>query len=146
VNAGVPKLKNRRVPTGALVNPVFAVLLLFGAVPETAHAALPPAKSLITPDARGIEDPDPVVQRYLDAVDRGELVIFGQTLARSMLIPARVEYVYELSNRTTRIKVYSDLKEPLAVPDQPDCKVLGVSAVLEDGIITEIESHVWIKP
>lgn len=144
----VPGAGNRPSPSlpGALMKPVFAVFLLCGAAPETVQAALPVPKYLISPGTPGIDDPDYLVQRYLDAVDRGELKIFGQTLARSMIVPARVEYVYELSNRATRIKVYSNLKEPLPVPGQPDCRILGVSAVLEDGIITEIESHVWIKP
>ena len=92
-----------------------------------------------------VEDPDDLVQRYLEAVDRGELVIFGQTLGRSMIVPARVEYAYELSSRTTRIKVFSNLKEPLPVPGQSDCRILGVGAAMEDGHITEIESHIWMK-
>lgn len=63
-----------------------------------------------------------------------------------MIVPARVEYVYELSSRATRIRVHSNLKQPLPVPGRPDCQILSVSAVMEDGHITEIESHVWIKP
>ncbi|MBW8371509.1 MAG: hypothetical protein K0M66_11160 [Thiobacillus sp.] len=143
--ARIENLPLRSLP-GALMTPVFAVFVLWSAAPETVQAALPVPKHLISPGTPGIEDPDYLVQRYLDAVDRGELKIFGQTLARSMIVPARVEYVYELSSRTTRIKVHSNLKEPLPVPGQPDCRILGVGAVLEDGIITEIESHVWIKP
>jgi hypothetical protein len=134
-----------RVP-GALMKPVFAVFLLCGAAPDAVQAALPVPKHLISPDTPRIEDPDYLVQRYLDAVDRGELKLFGQTLARSMIVPARVEYVYELSSRATRIKVHSNLKQPLPVPGQPDCRTLRVSAVMEDGHITEIKAHVWIKP
>ena len=105
-----------------------------------------PPKHLSNLDRPEIEAPDPLVERYLEAVDRGELKLFGLTLARSMIVPAHIEYVYDLFSRTTRIKVYSNLKAPLPVPGQPDCKILGVGAVMEDGQITEIESHVWMKP
>lgn len=132
--------------SGALMKPVFAALLLCAATPHAVQAALPVPKHLISPDTPRIEDPDDLAQRYLDAVDRGELKLFGQPLAGSMIVPARVEYVYELSSRATRIRVHSNLKQPLPVPRQPDCQILSVSAVMEDGHITEIESHVWIKP
>src|SRR5690606_6063577 len=100
---------------------------------------------LITADTPSLEAPDTLVHRYLEAVDRGELQLFGHTLNRAMIVPVRVEYVYELSDRTTRVRIHSNLKAPLAVPGQPDCRVLAVSAVMEDGQITEIESHVWIE-
>ena len=128
------------------MKPIFAVLLLCAAAPAAVQASLPLPPPLINPDTPRIEDPDTLVDRYLQAVDRGELVIFGQTLVRAMIVPARVEYVYELFSRRTRIKVYSNLKQPLPVPDQPECRILGVGAVMEDGHITEIESHVWMKP
>jgi hypothetical protein len=62
-----------------------------------------------------------------------------------MLVPVRVEYVYEIRGRTTRVKVHSNLKTPLPVPGQPDCEITSVSAVLEDGQITETESHLRFK-
>ena len=135
-----------RKPSGAFVKPVLAGLLLCGAAPDAVQASVATAKHLINLDRPEIEAPDPLVERYLEAVDRGELTLFGLTLARAMIVPARVEYVYDLFSRTTRIKVYSNLKAPLPVPGQPDCQILGVSAVMEDGQITEIESHVWMKP
>lgn len=101
---------------------------------------------LLAPSKPKIEDPDNLVHAFLQAVDRGELRVFGRTLDRSMIIPVRVEYVYELSSRKTRVKVHSNLKEPIAVPDQQDCRVSSVSAVIEGGSIIEIESHVWIGP
>jgi len=128
------------------MKPVFAVLLLCAAAPGAVLASLPVPTHLISTDTPRIEDPDSLVHRYLQAVDRGELEIFGQTLDRSMIVPTRVEYVYELSSRATRIKVHSNLKQPLPVPGQPDCRILGVSAVMEDGHIIETESHVWMKP
>lgn len=89
-------------------------------------------------------EPREIVQVYLKAVERGELVVFDQTLDASMLIPVRVEYVYELNNPTPRVKVYAELKQPIAVPGQTDCRARGVSAVLDDaGSIVEVEIHVW---
>jgi len=127
------------------MKPFFAVLLLCAFVPATALASVPVPKRLIIPDTPRIEDPNMLVHRYLEAVDRGELYLFGQKIDRAMIVPARVEYIYELSDRAMRIKVYSNLIQPLAVPGQNDCQILGVSAVMEDGVITEIESHVWMK-
>lgn len=132
--------------SGGLMNAVFAVLLLCTTAPGAVQASVAVPRHLIAPDAPRIEDPDQLVHRYLQAVDRGELEIFGQKLDRSMIVPARVEYVYELSSQTTRIKVHSNLKTPLPVPGRSDCRILGVSAVMEEGMITEIESHVWMKP
>ena len=129
---------------GNLMKPVFAMLLLCAAAQDAVQASVVAPRHLISPGTPRIDDPDSLVQHFLQAVDRGELRIFGHTLDRSMIDPVRVEYVYELASRATRIKVYSNLKQPLPVP-QSDCRILGVSAQLEDGIITEIESHVWMK-
>lgn len=128
-----------------LLQAVFAVLLLSATAIESVRASVPVAKHLIDPGMPRIEDPGDLVDRFLQAVDRGELKVFGQTIDRPMLVPVRVEYVYELADRAMRIKVYSNLTAPLPVPGQDDCRILGVSAVMEDGSITEIESHVWMK-
>jgi hypothetical protein len=150
MNARAPRLANReplpwRKPGGGLMNACFALILLCAAGAESAEAALPVPRHLITADAPPLEAPDTLVQRYLEAVDRGELKLFGHTLSRAMIVPVRVEYAYELSERTTRIRIHANLKAPLPLPGQPDCRVLAVSAVMEDGQITEIESHVWIE-
>lgn len=90
------------------------------------------------------DEPHEIVRIYLKAVKRGELVVFEQTLDVSMLIPVRVEYVYELTNTVPRVKIYSELKPSIPVPGQTDCQVHGVSAVLDDaGNIVEVEIHVW---
>jgi|APFre7841882724_1041349.scaffolds.fasta_scaffold50850_3 hypothetical protein len=123
---------------------VFLAWLLCAFVSGAAQASVPVPDYPINPAALKIEDPDTVVQRYLAAVERGELEIFGLKIERSMLNPVRVEYVYDLSNRTTLIKVHSNLKQPLPVPGQRGCQILSVGAVMEDGHITEIESHVWL--
>jgi len=90
------------------------------------------------------DEPREIVRLYLKAVERGELVVFDQTLDASLLIPVRVEYVYELNNAIPRVKVYAEFKQPMSVPGQTDCQARGVSAVLDDaGSIVEIEIHVW---
>jgi hypothetical protein len=131
--------------SASLLQTVFAVLLLFSTAIESVRASVPVPKHLIDPGMPRIEDPGSLVDRFLQAVDRGELTVFGRTIDRPMLVPIRVEYVYELADRAMRIKIYSNLNTPLPVPGQDDCRILGVSAVMENGSITEIESHVWMK-
>lgn len=124
---------------------VFLALLLLGATASGGHAALKVPGHLIDPGRPRLDDPDALVRGFLEAVDRGELRVFGRTLDRTMITPERVEYVYELSSRTTRVRIHSNLAQPLSVPDHPDCEVRSVSAVLEDGSIVETESHVWTR-
>jgi hypothetical protein len=88
--------------------------------------------------------PHEVVEIFLRAVGRGELVVFDRKLNESMLIPVSVEYVYELTSATPRVKVYSKLKQPMPVPGQESCKLRGVSAILDaEGRIIETEAHIW---
>ena len=88
-------------------------------------------------------EPQEVVELYLKAVGRGELVVFDRMLNKSMLVPVSVEYVYELNSLTPRIKVYSKLKQPIPVPGQKDCELRAVSATLDaDGHIIATEAHI----
>jgi len=89
-------------------------------------------------------EPQEVVELYLKAVDRGELIVFGRTLNKSMLVPVSVEYVYELNNAIPKIKVYSKLKQSMPVPGQQGCKLRAFSATLDaDGHIIQAEAHIW---
>ena len=89
-------------------------------------------------------EPREIVEMYFQAVDRGELVVFDRKLNKSMLRPISVEYVYELKSDTPRIKVYSELKQPIPMPGQESCKLRGVSAILDAaGRIIETEAHIW---
>jgi hypothetical protein len=93
---------------------------------------------------RVVHEPDIVIERYLRAVDRGELVALGQVLDRSMLTPVSVEYVYRLDRGRPIVKVYSELRKPVPVPGQHGCTLRAVSAVLDSsGRIIEIEAHIW---
>lgn len=112
---------------------------------DVARAALPAPDSQFSPPPPHIVQPDIVVERFLQAVDRGELVVFGRVIDRSMILPLQVEYVYALPTRTTRVKVYAGLKEPLPVPGRRGCQVRALGSLLEDGRITEIESHIWME-
>lgn len=125
---------------------VFLAWLLCAFASSAVQASVAVPDYLINPAVPRIEDPDTVVQRYLAAVDRGELEILGMKIDRSMLTPVRVEYVYDLSHRTTRIKIDSNLKGPLPVTGQHDCQILSAGAEMEGGQIGEIESHVWLRP
>jgi hypothetical protein len=87
--------------------------------------------------------PYEVVKLFLKAVDRGELVVFGLTLDRAVLTPKRVEYVYELDSLNASVKIYSELTQPLSVPDLQQVKVYGVSAIMDsEGNITEVSAFV----
>jgi len=127
-----------------MMRSVFLVLFMLAALLDAGHAALN-VPGLIDPERPRFDDPDNLVHDYLKAVDRGELMVFGRRLDRAMIIPARVEYVYELSSRTTRIRIHSKLKEPMPVPNQPDCQVRSVTVEFEGGNIIETESHVWFR-
>jgi hypothetical protein len=90
------------------------------------------------------QEPHEIVEIYFLAVGRGELVVFGRKLSKSMLIPISVEYVYDLRSAMPRVKVYSKLKQPMPVPGQESCKLRGVSAILDgEGRIIETEAHIW---
>jgi hypothetical protein len=127
------------------MKPILIALFLFTITLDASHASVNVPGHLLDPGKPKIDDPDNLVHGFLSAVDRGELSIFGHRLERSMIIPVRVEYVYELSSRITRVKIYSNLKTLMAVPGRPDCQVRSVSAVMEGGKIIEIESHIWMK-
>ncbi len=89
-------------------------------------------------------EPREVIGIYLKAVSRGELMVLDRKLEQSMLIPVRVEYVYELDSAIPRIKVYSELKQPISAPGQEDCMIRGISAILDNnGRIIETEAHIW---
>lgn len=79
---------------------------------------------------------------FLDAVDRGQMKIFDDTLSREMLTPLRVEYVYTLQSPYPLVKVYAELNEPMPIPSMPDANIIGVSGVMDaTGNIIETTAH-----
>ncbi len=88
-------------------------------------------------------EPHEVIDMYFKAVSRGELIVFNQTLDKSMLKPVQVEYVYKLDSLIPIVKVYSELKQPMSVPAVESFRIHGVSAILDtDGRIIETKVHV----
>ena len=79
---------------------------------------------------------------FLDAVDRGQLILFEQSLSRDKVMPIRVEYVYTAEVPYPIVKVYSELKNPMPLPSMPDAKIVGVSSVMDSyGNIIETTAH-----
>jgi hypothetical protein len=88
-------------------------------------------------------DPNRVVAVFLKAVDKGELALFSIRIDRPMLEPERVEYVYTLDGRLPTIRVYSTIKTPVPLPDNPQLLMHGVTAVIDwRGQITEAVAHI----
>lgn len=87
-------------------------------------------------------DPLENLRLFKDAVERGELVVFQQRIAYSMITPKLVEYVYDLEQRVGEIRVFSLLVEPMAIPNMPGTKIHGLHSILSvDGRILETTAH-----
>jgi hypothetical protein len=87
-------------------------------------------------------EPHEIVDIYLKAVSRGELIVFDRKLDKSMITPVRVEYIYDINSTISSVTVYSELKQPIPAPE--NCSVRGVSATLDsDGHIIEVKAHIW---
>ena len=87
--------------------------------------------------------PFDVVKVFLAAVDRGEVEVFGHILKRAMLIPLRVEYLYELDTLDVSVKIFATLSHPIAVPQLQGMNIFAVSAILDSqGDVTEVSAHV----
>lgn len=90
-------------------------------------------------------EPHEVVDIFLKAVSRGELIVFDRKLDKSMITPVRVEHVYDINSAISSVIVYSELMQPMPVPIQENCSVRGVSATLDaGGHIIEVKAHIWI--
>lgn len=90
--------------------------------------------------------PEKIMLSYYTAVDRGDFVVFGIRLERSMLIPVHVNYIYPVTSPIPRIKVYSRLKKPLIIPEQGNNKFTAVCAVIDMfGNIIETEAHIFLQ-
>ena len=120
---------------------VFSVLMLSGTV-----AFSPVITNQIGTNAVDFTVPEKIMSQYYLAVDRGELVVFGVQLERSMLIPVHVDYVYPVNGKTARVKVYARLKNPMRIPEQGNNMFTGVCAFIDMfGKITETEAHIILK-
>lgn len=84
-----------------------------------------------------------VVNIFLEAVDRGELVVFDNTIRRNMLDPVHVKYVYTYNEDEPSISIYSLLKQPIKIPGLDECTAGGVEVFLDvDGSIIDSSVHI----
>jgi len=117
--------------------------VLYAYTTDERYPAIP---SLINSNEVEFIPPKKIMLKYYEAVDRGELVVFGIRLDRAMLIPVHVDYVYLVNGQTARVKVYAKLKKPLQIPEQDNNKFTAVCAVIDIfGKIIETEAHIILK-
>jgi len=87
--------------------------------------------------------PFEIINMFYKAVDHAELRAFDKTLSREMIIPIRVEYIYELSSPIPQINVHSEIIDPISIPADPNCKAGAITATLDtEGHILGTSVHV----
>lgn len=123
----------------------FIPLLLAIAFLSSGYTPVKPIPCQPEAGRQDVVDAKSVLNSYLAAVDRGELLSFDRRLSRADINPVRVQYNYLIASGATKTQVYSTLKEPMPVPGQPDYRVIGVCSAMENGRIVETESHVLLK-
>ena len=115
------------------------IIFMSGSRYTLAHALDKPPSD-IKPE---FTEPQTIVSIYMKAVNRGELIVFDRKINMSMITPIRVEYVYELNNTTPKVKVYSEIKQPIPVQNLEGCKIKGVSSILDNnGHIIDTAVHI----
>ena len=120
---------------------IFILFMLSGAI---AHAIGVPNQT--RSNAVDFTAPEKIMSQYYQAVDRGELVVFGIKLDRSMLIPVHVNYVYLLNTEIPRVKVYARLKKPMRIPEHGNNVFTAVCAYIDMfGVIVETEAHIFLE-
>ena len=86
---------------------------------------------------------DEVVNIFLVAVDRGELIVFDNTISRDILDPVQVKYIYSFNDDEPSISIYSLLKYPLKIPGVDDCTAGAIEVLLDiDGTIIDSSIHI----
>jgi len=86
---------------------------------------------------------DEVVDIFLVAVDRGELIVFDNTISRDILDPVQVKYIYSFNDDEPSISIYSLLKYPLKIPGVDDCTAGAIEVLLDiDGTIIDSSIHI----
>ncbi|MDH5599745.1 MAG: hypothetical protein OEY78_00445 [Gammaproteobacteria bacterium] len=89
------------------------------------------------------QDPFKILEIFFHAVKQGELIVLGKKIEKALLVPIQVEYIYKFDGSKPSVKVYSELKYPLAIPEHKGIRLMGVSAILNNnGDIIEIRAHV----
>ena len=86
---------------------------------------------------------DEVVEIFLVAVDRGELIVFDNIISRNILDPVQVKYIYSFNDDEPSISIYSLLKQPLNIPGVDDCTAGAIEVLLDiDGTIIDSSIHI----
>ena len=125
---------------------VFLISAVGALYAYTANERYPVIPGWIDPNEVEFTSPKKIMLQYYEAVDRGELVVFGIRFDRTMLIPVHVDYVYPVNGQAARVKVYAKLKKPLLIPEQNNNKFTAVCAVIDMlGKIIETEAHIIMK-
>ena len=84
-----------------------------------------------------------IVSDFLERVDGGEISLFGEPLSRDMLDPVKVAHEYEIASDGMIIMIYSQLTQPLPMPQADQYSVVGISVFLDPlGEINQIKAHV----
>ena len=80
--------------------------------------------------------------RFLRAVDRGELVLFGGVVDRSEIVVREVRYVHNMQSGARTLIVISDLNSPLLIPGDERFEIGWLRTIMTvDGHITDTEVH-----
>lgn len=127
-------------------------LLMFASLAHATVECVPASPA--APQGRAVEptaaatipypaiDPQQVVDVFMAAVDRGELVVFGVPLAASALDPRQVEYLYGLEGRLPTVRVHAVLDPPFPVPGVPEAQAIAVTGTLDwSGTIIDAIVH-----
>jgi hypothetical protein len=129
---------------GAAANLLAALCVAAAPAPADAIDRIDMPLRAIDPGQPLVRDPYRVVDAFLEAVDRGELVVFGHVIGREMLTPTQVDHAYDLATRTTVLRIHAELREPIELPGAAGYRIRCISAEMKDGRIGEVESHVWL--
>ena len=92
----------------------------------------------------GFLQPFEVVHVFMEAVKRGELIVFNNVLTPEMIVPEKVDYSFQLASPTAPvINIYSSLVKSMTLPELEGLEIQGVSATLDaEGNIVETRAHV----
>lgn len=84
-----------------------------------------------------------IISNFMQAVDDGEISVFGEILSRDMIVPIRISHEYEISKNKVSIQIYSKLAEPIVVPENNQFSIMAISVFINPhGEIDLIKAHV----
>ena len=83
-----------------------------------------------------------IVNLFQDLVDKGAIQVYEQTLSSEDLIPLSVAHNYILAQDELVIHIFSKLREPVGIPQQPSMEVHAITVVLDmEGKLHSILYH-----